>query len=281
VLHRVFETTLRRGREEPEVPLLEHAKQSLDREVRRAIDLHPTPSLEIQQRERRMLEEDVQSFLQLVEQRGANWEELELKFGFDDSRPATIQLLPEGAVRLRGAIDRVDTADDQRQAVVVDYKTGSAYSADRGTGLYDGGRRLQNLLYVMAYHDLYSRPVERMEYQYPTRRAQNTVLEFEADVLRAGPFLLGRMVEGAAAGHFVPTDSADDCTWCDFQAICRVRKDGRGVTSPPADWSRRWLKRAEEEPNSLPTELRHLREVRREDAPGVVPPPLWSEGPST
>ena len=36
----------------------------------------------------------------------------------------------------------------------------------------------------------------------------------------------------------MPTDRADDCRFCDFAAICRVREGGYGkVHSPLADWS--------------------------------------------
>lgn len=278
VLHRVFEATLRRGREDPETPLEQHADKALRRELARATELHPTPSREIQERERASLREDVRSFLRLIEERGAKWIELELKFGFDDVEAATIRLLPEGEVRLRGAIDRLDGAPEGGPTVVVDYKTGSAYNADRDTGLFHGGRRLQNVLYTMAVHDLLDRPVARMEYQYATQRARNSVLAFEADQLRAGPFVVGRMMDGVAAGHFVPTDDPQDCKWCDFSAVCRVRTQGNSLRSPAADWTARWMRRAESEPNALPEALRELRDVRREDAPALLPPPLWSGG---
>lgn len=278
VLHRVFEATLRKGREEPDTSLEQHADKALRRELARATELHPTPSREIQERERARLREDVQSFLRLVEERGAEWIALELKFGFDDVEAATIRLLPEGEVRLRGAIDRLDGEPDSGPTVVVDYKTGSAYNADRDTGLFHGGRRLQNVLYTMAVHDLLGRPVARMEYQYATQRARNSVLAFEADQLRAGPFVVGRMMDGVAAGHFVPTDDPQDCRWCDFSAVCRVRTQGNSLRSPAAEWTSRWMRRAESEPNALPDALKELRDVRREDAPALLPPPLWSPG---
>jgi hypothetical protein len=50
--------------------------------------------------------------------------------------------------------------------------------------------------------------------------------------------LLDHLLDGVAAGRFVPTDRAEDCTFCDFAAVCRVRRTGYGkVDSPPADWS--------------------------------------------
>ncbi len=278
VLHRVFEATLRRGREDPDSPLESHALSALARELKRAADLYPTPSREIQQREQRELEEDVHSFLRLIEQRGAPWTELELKFGFDDTDPATIELQPTGSVRLRGAIDRLDATSADAPMVVIDYKTGSAYNADGDTGVFHGGRRLQNVLYTMAVHDLLGRPVARMEYQFATRRARNSVLEFTADELRSGPFVLGRMIEGAASGHFLPTDDASDCTWCDFRSVCRVREERGSIVSPPAEWTKKWMGRSKDDPNALPEELKALRDVRREEGPAILPPPLWHPG---
>jgi hypothetical protein len=50
------------------------------------------------------------------------------------------------------------------------------------------------------------------------------------------------MLDGIAAGGFVPTDKADDCRFCDFAAICRVREMGYGkVQSSLADWSEEHL----------------------------------------
>jgi hypothetical protein len=47
------------------------------------------------------------------------------------------------------------------------------------------------------------------------------------------------MLDGVAAGHFVPTDDPDDCKFCDFADVCRVRKGAfRKISSPLAEWSR-------------------------------------------
>jgi hypothetical protein len=50
------------------------------------------------------------------------------------------------------------------------------------------------------------------------------------------------MLDGVASGSFVPTDHADDCKFCDFAPICRVRETGFGnIDSPLADWSEEHL----------------------------------------
>jgi hypothetical protein len=46
------------------------------------------------------------------------------------------------------------------------------------------------------------------------------------------------MLDGVAAGSFVPTDQEDDCRFCDFAPVCRVRELGFGkLDSPLAAWS--------------------------------------------
>jgi hypothetical protein len=65
------------------------------------------------------------------------------------------------------------------------------------------------------------------------------------------------MLDGVAAGSFVPTDDADDCRFCDFADICRVGQDGWGkVLSPPAEWS------AEHLSVGLSPAFAHLKKVR-------------------
>jgi hypothetical protein len=50
------------------------------------------------------------------------------------------------------------------------------------------------------------------------------------------------MLDGVAAGRFIPTDEPKDCTFCDFAEVCRVKKGGLGKTSSPlADWSKGYV----------------------------------------
>jgi hypothetical protein len=50
--------------------------------------------------------------------------------------------------------------------------------------------------------------------------------------------LLDIMLDGVAAGYFVPTNDPDDCTFCDYAEVCRARRSAWGKTiSPLASWS--------------------------------------------
>jgi len=88
---------------------------------------------------------------------------LELRFGFgaeeEDAAAERAPLPPlvlgegEGAVALRGAIDRVDVEPGGRRAAVRDYKSGPARSEHQG-GRWRAERRLQVALYMLAVREL-------------------------------------------------------------------------------------------------------------------------------
>ena len=157
----------------------------------------------------------------------------------------------------RGAIDRVDVAPDGHSLRIIDYKTGwSGGKWSGNTGVYHEGRRLQHVLYAMAIEALEDRPVEAMEYHFPTRRGEGEVRRYTRDELREGPELITRLLDMAKQGHFVPTDDESDCRFCDFRKICRVFQNRWGdLTSPPALWGRK--QKGEGSP-----EYAELRDVR-------------------
>jgi hypothetical protein len=175
----------------------------------------------------------------MVRQRGARWVALELTFGLGDDEPILLEV-EGGALRLRGAIDRVD--EDLQGVRVVDYKTGKAHNFSGRTGTFNGGRRLQHALYAHAAEARLGGQVIGGEYHFPTRRGENDVYAFDRLALAGVAGLLGHMLDGVAEGAFVPTDEADDCTFCDYAEICRVRRGEWGkVTSPLAEWSKEHL----------------------------------------
>ena len=95
------------------------------------------------------------------------------------------------------------------------------------------------------------------EYHFPTRRGENELFAFDRFGLAGVDELLGHMLDGVAAGSFVPTDEAGDCTFCDYAEICRVRRGEWGkVTSPLADWAKEHLN------TGLSPALVHLKQAR-------------------
>ena len=256
LLHKVYERTLKLARERGLDPadddFLSLALSLVDEEGALTLWRVPTPSRAVHAWEMQALRDDARSFVEMIREDPPEWIGLEMPFGMDDS-PATIDA--DGApVRVRGYIDRLD--DHGTELRVVDYKTGRDYGYGGKSGVYNGGRRLQHLIYTLAAREVLSRPVAGMDYHFPTRRGENRVRSFDSDDLSQGGGLVATLLEGVAAGHFPATDNAkEDCRFCDFGDLCGVRVgEWGGVSCRFADWTERHL-------NTMP-ELRLLQRVR-------------------
>ena len=242
LLHAVYERTLTAARTKgisPSDPsFVDLALQLLAEEADTMRLAVPPPSTAVYERELAELATEVRSFAGMVRDDLPQWEATELRFGFGDAEHPPVELpLPSGrAIRLRGAIDRVD-ALPSNELRVVDYKTGSPTFFSRTT-VWNGGRRLQHLLYTEAIERLLRRRVSRMEYHFPTRKGENDRSCFPRDDLRDGPALVDRLLDLVESGRFLPTERVGDCRWCDFRAPCRVRENPWGDTeSPLASWA--------------------------------------------
>lgn len=242
LLHGVYEEALRvareRGLQADEDAFEVLALDSLAQHVGGIRDECPVPGEGTLKRELRALENDVKSFVRMVRSTGAPWVALELKFGLGDDEPVEIST-EGGSVRLRGAVDRVD--EDLGGIHVIDYKTGVAWDF-AGTGAFNGGRRLQHALYALVTEARLGGEVATGQYHFPTVRGQHRTLVFDR-LERAGVTeLLGLMLDGVAAGSFVPSNHSDDCRFCDFAPVCRVRETGFGkLDAPLAAWSEEHL----------------------------------------
>jgi CRISPR/Cas system-associated exonuclease Cas4 (RecB family) len=242
LMHRVYERALSAARDE-RITLSSDAFEDrvlsiLDEETARQRDIVPPPGDGIFRMECELLAEDARAFVAMVREDGERYIALEQKFGRDgaDAVPVT---LPDGStVNVSGAIDRVDRIEDGR-LVVIDYKTGRRTRFGARNGAYDGGRRLQHVLYAAVARTLFGAEVARAEYHFPTRASENYRAVFERDDLEDGVAVIGELLDMAAAGTFVPTNEPEDCGYCDFAAICRVKAGSWGKhRSPLAEWSR-------------------------------------------
>ncbi len=258
LLHRVFDGTLSQAREAGVKPedsrFTGVALEVLEREVARMRREVPSPGEGVRRREVVGLEEDVRSFVRMVREHGAPWVALELGFGLGGDDPLVLDV-PGGTLRLRGAVDRVD--EDLHGLHVIDYKTGGLYAFGAGSGVFRQGRRLQHAVYAEAVERILGGRVTAGEYHFPTRRGENEIHSYDREALRPLPDLLGIMLDGVAAGAFVPTDDKGDCKFCDFAEVCRVKELGYGgVSSPPAAWTKERLAT-----EGVPA-LSHLKKVR-------------------
>ena len=259
LLHSVYERTLRlaeeRGVKRTDPALESLALGALSEAAREVRETVPAPGEGVMRRELAALEEDVRSFVRMIREEGANHVRLEMKFGLE-GKPELVLPVAGGELRLRGAVDRVD--EDLSGMKVIDYKTGVSRDYEGATGAFRGGRRLQHALYAEAAERVLGGTVVSAEYHFPTRRGENRIVAFPRLSLAGLPELLGRMLDGVAAGAFVPTDKGDDCRFCDYVAVCRAHTSEWGKPeSPMAEWSQEQLSMA------VHPSMTHLGAVRR------------------
>ena len=205
----------------------------------------PPPSEMVFERERRLLEKLLDGFLaaerdDLARGRTANWLATELEFPSPDAQdPVHFDAGHGMRFRVRGFVDRVDELPDGSLRVV-DYKTGSAYKYKRegAAAPFNNGRLLQPSLYAAAVVQLLDRVVARFEYRFPAERPPHDRVYWRADELPAGGALARSLLGEVAAGAFVATDDPNDCRYCDFKNICRVRDGQYATRSPRAEWAK-------------------------------------------
>ena len=261
ILHRVYERALIEAREQAigyhETAFERLVMAILDEEVGRAVREVPAPSDVVRARELEALAGDVESFVDMIRRNPPAWIATELAFGLRGEDPLPFPT-PSGDVMVRGAIDRIDELP--RGLRVVDYKTGGTFSFASKRGIWDGGRRLQHVIYSAVASRLHDAPTEAMEYHFPTRKGENQTRGYSAADLIAGSELVARLLDRVAGGHFLPTDDSGDCRFCNYQAICRVRETDFGATSPLAKWVKERISEA--------PELKGLRVIRNWDQEG-------------
>ncbi len=243
LLHEVYESTLRTAKERG-VKVGDSRFEALALEVLEtyasAARLEiPSPGEGVLRRELAWLGEDVRSFVRLSREHGGAWAALELSFGRQNDPPMPLEI-EGGTVRLSGAIDRVD--ENLAGLHVIDYKTGVPRNFSPKEGTFFGGRRLQHGLYAHVAESRLGREVVSGEYHFPTRRGENSVFRFSRLELASVGALIAHLLDGVAAAYFVPTNDENDCRFCDFGEICRVRTGAWGtIDSPFARWSQEHL----------------------------------------
>ncbi len=221
--------------------LAEAADRAIER-WRRAV---PPPNASALERQRIDIRRACETFLRSESRAGAGISPVhfEITFGYPDASPdpalgdtSAVEIpVTNGAIRVRGSIDRVDRAEDGSYEVW-DYKTGSAFAFDPRKGI-DGGRRIQHALYAAAFEEMLRRAglpgrVARAGYIFTGPRGDGrredfgwdpaelrTALDRLCEVLRAGAFLHG-------------TDAKESCAFCPYESVC-------GGRSGAADAARR------------------------------------------
>lgn len=229
LLHAVFQRAVDDARgANPPMPFddpgfVPAALDVLDDEAARARDVHPPPSESIFRAEVAEYSRDVRSFARLLAEGLRPEQVLATEYPLGGDRGEAEVTLPDGRpIRLVGRIDRVDRLDDGRLRVV-DYKTGRVWGHDQKSGTFDGGRRLQHLLYTEALEadEALRGEVASAEYHYPTVRGENETIEYPREGLEGGLALVQHILDAVEAGRYLPTENPDDCRFCDYAPICR------------------------------------------------------------
>jgi hypothetical protein len=238
LLHTVFERALQCARDAgttlDDADFLDGALLVLDDELAVWRDRLPPAGDAVYAVEADRLRDDVRAFVRIVRRDRPDWLALERTFG-RDGEPAVPVRLAGGTIRMAGAIDRIDRTDEGG-LVIIDYKTGGTYGYQRSTGIYHGGRRLQHVLYAAIATQLYGASVVRAEYHFPTVKGGADRATYTADELSKGLGVVDSLLDIAASGHFHATEDSNDCRFCDYAAVCRVRLEGSRVVSPAAKW---------------------------------------------
>jgi hypothetical protein len=204
----------------------------------------PPPGETVFEGEANALRHAAVSFLELERQRieggdSAEWEQMEYEFGAE--RPGAYPLGNGVTLPVKGKVDRIDRLPDGTLRIV-DYKTGSArpYRRDAKKAPFNGGRQLQPAIYAAAVEGLLGERVSCFEYHFPTDRGQNTVITYEALELEEARGVIRSLLDQVREGSFVPTDDPEDCSYCEYQPVCRASRDARGrsTRSPRAAWAK-------------------------------------------
>ena len=211
---------------------------------------------------------------------------------FDTTEAVVVPLAPDETIRLRGRIDRIDVRDAGTGPAYTlwDYKSGSSYGfpAAADADPFAGGRKLQHGLYVVMLRTRLADPgcaagagdVERFGYFFPTRAGKGRRLEWTAAQLADCTQLVRQLAEIVRQGAFLPTGQVDDCSFCDFAAVCgdadRVTRDAARMLAASEPLRELFgLLRRESRPRAVP-EVRRLHEAPLAPTPHPpvpVPPP--------
>ena len=166
------------------------------------------------------------------------WEVVALELTFGDGDEAAEMPLEDGSsIRVHGRVDRVDKLRDGTLRLI-DYKTGRAFELGTKRGAFDGGRKLQLAVYSPAVSAALKAEVSVAEYRFPTERGDGNVARADAAQLLQAPRIVQSMLEDVSNGRFLPTIDVNDCKYCDYAAVCRVRETRFSFVSPRASWAK-------------------------------------------
>ena len=139
--------------------------------------------------------------------------------------PISVTLGSGRVIRARGRVDRIDRRSSDGQFVITDYKSGSKKPFER-KDRFNEGRIVQHLLYLLMVEArliqtlALAPPVGAFRFLFPTTRDQGESVVLTKEELEERMDVLEDLCSLAESGCLAPTDTSDDCTWCDYTLIC-------------------------------------------------------------
>jgi ATP-dependent helicase/nuclease subunit B len=143
----------------------------------------------------------------------------------DWREPVSIPLGNDRTMRARGRIDRIDETGEGRFALS-DYKSGSTYAYVKQQPFWQG-RVVQHALYVALAQARFREAVSpeacvaEFSFFFAAGREPGTRLTYPVEELSEGLTVIDALCRLAAGGCYCATDDKDDCTYCDYAAVCR------------------------------------------------------------
>ena len=163
-----------------------------------------------------------------------------------------IPAVPFDDLMLRGVADRIDRTPDGRRAWVIDYKTGRPDSYDKVGSAEDpvvGGTRLQLPVYLTAVEDAQE---AKAVYWFVSSAGGYAQREFAntPENLERYRKTMRSILAGVRAGSFPAVPGEEDtrpgysfknCSYCEFDRLCSVRRDdelqAKGADPALRPWS--------------------------------------------
>jgi ATP-dependent helicase/nuclease subunit B len=155
---------------------------------------------------------------------------MELKFGFDGTRPALISA-EDKVLRVRGAIDRIDRVGNR--LIVIDYKSGTTKI---NTSEMEAGHNFQMMVYLLALEHIIKQEKWKLDvaggvFWHIRNQEVSGLLPINAKVesepaIGAAQLHLSRYLDAMQRGYFVeqPAKLEDGkCSrYCDYHQLCRL-----------------------------------------------------------
>ena len=244
LVHGLFEKFMRELTSEELVPNrdrdLPRLLEMLDIEVATYLQDFPSPNEDALQSRRDWLSEACEIFLEkeqtYCEDAGAIPWVVEAAIGRDkepdsplDCRePVSLGLKDGRILRLAGQIDRVDRlqSSGSESYAIWDYKSGSDWAFSQEDP-FKQGRKLQSFLYVgMLRHRLAGIGKDKdaaiaFGYFFPSPKTEGQRMQWTAAELKRGDEILTDICDLIQSGVFPATTNADDCTYCEYDSVCK------------------------------------------------------------